>query len=109
MLNFHLWPERQARLARWFLIARWLLLIASLLFPGLNPLQAERPCEGADFCGSGPGNNLFWNLILPLVLLSIVISHDLWRRICPLSFVSQLVGALGRQRTGKGPGGKRAW
>ncbi|MEA5413677.1 cyclic nucleotide-binding domain-containing protein [Synechococcus sp. BA-132 BA5] len=82
------------------------MLITSLLLPGLNPLPGERPCEGADFCGGGPGNNLFWNLILPLVLLSIVVSHELWRRICPLSFVSQLCGALGLQRTRKGPGGK---
>lgn len=107
MLNFHLWPERQTRLARWFLITGWLLLITSLLLPGLDPLPGGRPCEGADFCGGGPGNNLFWNLVLPLVLLSIVISHELWRRICPLSFVSQLSGALGLQRTRKGPGGKR--
>ncbi len=107
MLNFYLWPERQARLARWFLIAGWLLLITSLLVPGLNPLPLDRPCEGAGYCGGGPGNNLFWNLLLPLVLLSIVISHELWRRICPLSFVSQLFGTLGQQRTEKGLGGKR--
>jgi hypothetical protein len=107
MLNFPLWPERQARLARWILITGWLLLIASLVVPGLNPLPPDRPCEGAAFCGGGAGNNLFWNLVLPLVLLSIVISHELWRRICPLSFVSQLAGALGRQRTVQGPGGTR--
>ena len=108
-MNFHLWPERQTRLARWFLITGWLLLIASLLVPGLDPLPGGRPCEGADFCGGGPGNNLFWNLVLPLVLLSIVISHELWRRICPLSFVSQVFAALGLQRTRPDRGANGAW
>ncbi len=106
MPNFSLWPERHAHLARWLLITGWLLLIGSLLVPGLNPLPPDRACEGADYCGGGPGNDIFWNRVLPLVLLSIVISHELWRRICPLSFVSQLFAALGRQRMVSSPGGK---
>ncbi|MEO1004201.1 MAG: cyclic nucleotide-binding domain-containing protein [Cyanobacteria bacterium J06638_7] len=40
------------------------------------------------------------------MLLTIVLSHELWRRICPLSFVSQLFGALKWQRLQTGPKGK---
>jgi len=35
-----------------------------------------------------------------------VLSHELWRRICPLAFVSQLARALGRQRTRPGRKGR---
>ena len=92
--------------ARWALLLGWLLLIVLLL---RSPLQGPwRPplCERVAICGPSLGNDLFWNLGLPLVLLCVVLSHELWRRICPLSFVSQLARALGRQRTVPGRNGK---
>jgi amino acid transporter len=86
MLAFHAWSERQAHLARWLLLAAWLLLILSLLGPG-----------GA---AAVTAMHLYWQVGVPLVLLVLVVfSHEAWRRVCPLAFVSQLARALGRQRT----------
>jgi len=50
-----------------------------------------------------PGNRLFWGAVVPsVVLLIAVVSHELWRRICPLAFVFQLAraarGGQGRER-----------
>lgn len=85
-------PERQVQLVRWSLLLGWLLLIASLLLPAFS-LPA--------------GNRLFWGTVVPSgVLLIGVFSHELWRRICPLAFVSQLARALGRQRSRPGRSGK---
>ncbi|MGA1769914.1 MAG: hypothetical protein ACO4CP_08935, partial [Steroidobacteraceae bacterium] len=86
VLAFHAWSERQAHRVRWLLLAAWLLLIASLLAP------APGLATGA--------LGLFWQLGVPLVLLVLVVlSHEAWRRLCPLAFVSQLARALGWQRT----------
>ena len=80
--------ERHARLLRWLLISGWLALIVSLLIPA-SPV---------------PGNRIFWGTVVPSGLLVIAaISHELWRRLCPLAFASQLAHALGLQRS------PRAW
>ena len=111
MQIFSRWPESQARLVRWVLLLGWLLLIVSLLFPvialpeGLTPACAD----WMDSCmvHRQPGNRLFWGVVVPSGLMLIVLlSHELWRRICPLAFASQLFRALGRQRTRLGKGGK---
>ena len=100
MINWvNRWPETQARLARWALLLSWLTLIAILLKPELAPAYRSTVCADAALCRPGIGNDLFWNIGLPLVILAVVLSHELWRRICPLSFVSQLFRALGWQRT----------
>ena len=96
---FNRWPERQARLARWGLLLAWLGLIALLLKPELGPAYGSIVCRESTICRPGIGNDLFWNIGLPLVILVVYFSHELWRRICPLSFVSQLFRALGWQRT----------
>ena len=96
---FNRWPERQARLARWGLLLAWLGLIALLLKPELGPAYGSIVCRESTICRPGIGNDLFWNIGLPLVILAVLLSHELWRRICPLSFVSQLFRALGWQRT----------
>jgi len=84
-------PEQQLRLVRWALLTGWLLLILSLLLP----------LEGQ------PGNRLFWGTVVPVGLLLIgVCSHELWRRVCPLAFVSQLARALGWQRSRPGRMGR---
>lgn len=86
MLAFQAWSERQAHLVRWLLLVAWLLLIASLLLP--DPAVATTAV------------GLFWQVGVPLVLLVlVVVSHELWRRVCPLAFVSQLARAIGWQRT----------
>lgn len=96
---FNRWPEQQARIARWALLLAWLGLIALLLQPELGPAWRASVCAGSTICRPGIGNDLFWNIGLPLVILAVLLSHELWRRICPLSFVSQLFRALGWQRT----------
>ena len=81
--------ERHARLLRWLLISGWLALIVSLLIPA-SPL---------------PGNRIFWGTVVPTGLLVIAaLSHELWRRLCPLAFASQLAHALGLQRSRPGKG-----
>ena len=105
-------PERQMRLVRWALLIGWLLLILSLLLPALSlperwlPLCQDslaRPCQ----LHRQPGNRLFWGTVVPVGLLLIaVVSHQIWRRLCPLAFVSQLARALGRQRTRPGQKGR---
>jgi hypothetical protein len=50
----------------------------------------------------GMGARIFWSIIIPAGLLTIfVFGHEVWRRICPLSFFSQLPRALGIQRKQK--------
>jgi hypothetical protein len=103
---FNTWPERQARLGRWALLLGWLGLIALPLLPISRDGRRPEICATVPICGDGLGTDLFWNLGLPLVLVCVVLSHELWRRICPLSFVSQLARALGWQRTVPGRNGK---
>ena len=76
---------------RWLLLIGWVGLILSLLVPvaGLN------------------GNGLFWGSVVPGGLLVIAaVSHELWRRICPLAFISQLARALNRQRRTRSANGR---
>ncbi len=105
--------EHQAHSLRWLLLLGWLGLIGSLL---LSPWVNSDPIPGrlVDCAPMGScslhhhdGNRLFWGVVVPLGLLMIVaVSHELWRRLCPLAFVSQLFRALGLQRTGRGQGGR---
>ena len=112
MQLFSTWPERQARLVRWVLLLGWLLLIGSLFLPDGHGWPILRdPCPSTGYCGqlhNHSGNRVFWGSIVPLGIMIIVgLSHELWRRICPLAFISQLFRAIGRQRTQLGKGGKR--
>lgn len=111
MQIFSRWPESQARFVRWVLLLSWLLLIVSLLFPVIALPEGLTPAcsDWMDSCTvhRQPGNRLFWGVVVPSGLMLIVLlSHELWRRICPLAFASQLFRALGRQRTRLGKGGK---
>ncbi|MFM8259796.1 MAG: cyclic nucleotide-binding protein, partial [Vulcanococcus sp.] len=105
-------PEQQLRLVRWALLIGLLLLIVSLLVPAVTlPADLVPPCSAVfdPDCQlhQQPGNRLFWGTVVPVgVLLIGVVSHELWRRICPLAFVSQLARALGRQRSRPGRKGK---
>jgi len=93
MRVFNEWPEKTLHWARWFLVLSWGLLIASLLTPLPWPPQWS-------------GNRVFWGMVVPSGLLLIVVSHELWRRICPLAFVSQIFRALNWQRRVPGRAGK---
>jgi hypothetical protein len=42
---------------------------------------------------------IFWGAIVPsAIFILLIFGHELWRRICPLSFLSQIPRALGKQR-----------
>jgi len=105
---FSSWPERQAHLTRWILLLGWLGLIASLLIPNFDPWPFNvNHCGRLLECHSHEGNQLFWGMVVPTsLLILVVLSHELWRRICPLAFISQLFWALNWQRTVPGKGGR---
>ena len=107
--------EKKLRYIRAFLLACWLLLILSLFWDPFShvltdPANAFSPFAPwisaiqvqGHWLDQNPyplGNRLFWTLIVPLLPLSfMVFGHETWRRICPLSFVSQIPGYLNFRR-----------
>jgi len=106
---FSTWSERQAHLTRWVLLLGWLGLIVSLLIPNFDPWPFNvNHCGLLLECHSREGNQIFWGMVVPSGLLILVaLSHEVWRRICPLAFISQVFRALHWQRTVPGKGGRR--
>jgi CRP-like cAMP-binding protein len=107
--------ERQMHVIRWILTIAWLTMIASLFYdpwtPGLTePNHPWSPLRLTDSCISLQGKclveqpyplatTLFWGAIVPgSIFILLVLGHEVWRRICPLSFLSQIPRALGWQR-----------
>jgi hypothetical protein len=107
--------ERRFHLVRWGLTTGWLLIIASLLYDPFtprftvpdhpwSPLRLQESCVAVQgqCLTEAPyplGTTLFWGLVVPAgVFILLVFGHELWRRICPLSFLSQIPRALGLQR-----------
>ncbi len=108
-------PERQMHVIRWVLTIGWLLVIASLFYDPWTPALTEQshpwsPLRLTGECvqvqgtciAEAPyaiGAILFWGAIVPAgIFILLVFGHELWRRICPLSFLSQIPRALGWQR-----------
>ena len=90
--------EAQARGWARLLLGGWLLLILSLW-------QTATPLQLAGWSGSLglAAARLFWGLIIPLLILLVVASGTpLWRRVCPLAYISQLGRALRWQRRRQG-------
>jgi hypothetical protein len=100
---------------RWLLTSGWMLIIASLFFDPFtpqftsldhpwSPLRLQGTCvEVQGSClVEAPyplGTTLFWGAVVPAaIFILLVFGHELWRRICPLSFLSQIPRALGWQR-----------
>ncbi|MGL5033281.1 MAG: 4Fe-4S binding protein, partial [Microcystaceae cyanobacterium] len=107
--------ERQMHWVRWVLTSGWLLLIASLFYdPWTSTLTKSdhpwSPLRLADVCVKvqsqclvekpyALGATIFWGVVVPSgIFILLVFGHELWRRICPLSFLSQIPRALGWQR-----------
>lgn len=107
-------PERYMRLTRWFLTIGWLILIFSLFY---DPISAQLTAPNQVFAATTSndcfqfqgecrplspyplGARIFWGMVLPLIILTLLIfGHEAWRRMCPLSFLSQIPRALGWQR-----------
>ncbi|MEO0947225.1 MAG: EF-hand domain-containing protein [Cyanobacteria bacterium J06641_5] len=111
--------ERQMHWVRVALTAGWLLLTVSLFYDPVslyftNPASAWSPFRlDPSVCVSVQGVCLqedpfllgapiFWGMIVPASLfILLVFGHEFWRRICPLSFVSQIPRALGMERKRK--------
>lgn len=94
--------EATARIWSRLLLGGWFLLILSLW-------HAHLPLQLLGWRGSlaWAAMRLFWGLLLPLVMLSVLVSGNaLWRRVCPLAHVSQLGRALGWQRRRRGASGR---
>jgi polyferredoxin len=107
--------ERVMHRVRWVTTLAWLLLIASLFYDPISPLLTY-PNRGSplqihpEICVAVQGKclevhpyalgaPLFWGAIIPIAIaILLVFGHELWRRICPLSFLSQIPRALGWQR-----------
>ncbi len=107
-------PEKTIHLVRWGFAIGWVLLILSLF---ADPLSYHLTETGQLFAAAAPnhcfqfqghchvlsaypmGARLFWGMVLPLIILTLLIlGHETWRRICPLSFISQIPRALRLQR-----------
>lgn len=108
MNYFNQMSETKARLIRWVLTIGWIALILSLYFPVFGTAGYPAECYELDICGPSQGNYVFWNIILPYILICVILSHELWRRVCPLSFISQIPRTLGIQRKVATKNGKTA-
>jgi len=108
-------PETRMHWVRWVLTISWLLVIVSLFYDPWtsaltepnhpwSPLRLSETCiQVQGKCLSEQpyplGTTLFWGAIVPAaIFILLVFGHELWRRICPLSFLSQIPRALGWQR-----------
>jgi hypothetical protein len=112
-------PERLMHIIRWGLATSWLILIASLFYDPLSSILTAANNSSSPFrihpdtcvlvqghclpqTSYSLGVRLFWAVIVPAAILIIfVFGHEAWRRICPLSFLSQLPRALKFQRQRK--------
>ncbi|MBC3872603.1 cyclic nucleotide-binding domain-containing protein [Undibacterium flavidum] len=107
--------EKRMRIVRGVLALGWLVLIASLLWDPYS-IELTRPDNlgspfhirqtaitvQGQFLQQTPyamGNRIFWTMLIPLLPLFLMLAgHEAWRRICPLSFLSQIPRYLGIQR-----------
>ncbi|MGO1077073.1 FHA domain-containing protein [Inquilinus sp. CA228] len=97
--------ERKMLVVRGVLLTGWAGLIASLFW---DPVSIGWTHAGTSvtvqdgMLASEPyqvGARVFWTIVVPLIpLFLMVFGHEAWRRICPLSLMSQLPRYLGWQR-----------
>ncbi|CAN1211592.1 hypothetical protein TUMEXPCC7403_15420 [Tumidithrix helvetica PCC 7403] len=112
--------EKQMHNVRLVLTIGWLVLILSLFYDPFSayltdpddvwsPFHIRSHLECFQFQGQcrdlddyPMGARIFWGMVVPAsVLILLVLGHEAWRRICPLSFMSQIPRALGIQRRRK--------
>jgi hypothetical protein len=117
--------EKTMHNVRWALTLGWFLLIISLVYDPITPtftqpdnfaspfrikpeifLDPERCTKIRDACMMEQpfemGALIWWAMIVPAgIFILLVFGHEFWRRICPLSFLSQIPRALGIQRQRK--------
>jgi hypothetical protein len=112
--------ERRMHQIKWLLAVGWTVMLVSLFYDPVTPaltdphmLNSPFRLDLNDACIKVQGDclpetpysmtaRIFWAAIVPLGLILIFVSgHEVWRRICPLSFFSQIPRALGFQRQKK--------
>jgi polyferredoxin/heme exporter protein D len=107
-------PEKQMHYVRWLLTIGWAVLIGSMFYDPFttqltdvsnlwSPFRIGTDCiqfQGACLQPTpyDMGARIFWGMIIPSsIVLIFLFGHEVWRRICPLSFIAQLPRALGLQ------------
>jgi CRP-like cAMP-binding protein len=107
--------EPRMHWTRWILTTAWLLVIGSLFYDPWTSVLTEPNHPWSllrlpDTCVQVQGKclpeqpyplgtTMFWGAVVPAaIFILLVFGHELWRRICPLSFLSQIPRALGWQR-----------
>jgi hypothetical protein len=108
--------ESRMHMVRWLLVLGWLALILSAFYDPLShwltdPQSLWSPLHvNLDRCILVQGQclpqssyvlapRIFWGIVVPLgVMILLVGGHEVWRRICPLYFISQIPRRLGLQR-----------
>lgn len=111
--------ERTMHRVRWLLAIGWLLLIASLFYDPITPMFTHADNWTSPFrvkpdacirireeclpqTPFSMSALIWWAMIVPSgIFILLVLGHEFWRRICPLSFLSQIPRALGIQRRRK--------
>jgi hypothetical protein len=108
-------PERKMVSVRAILFLGWLCLIASLFWDPMTPMMTQpgrtwspfhietshATMHGETFAVAPyhPANRFFWTMLIPVFpVFLMVFGHEAWRRICPLSFASQLPRYFGLRR-----------
>ena len=124
-------PERRMHIVKWVIVIAWITLIASLFYDPITANLTDpfsdwsrwsflripeedilTPSECRDLLvvqgecikeqPYAIAAKVFWGMVIPCaVMLLLVLGHETWRRICPLSFLSQIPRALGWQRRQK--------
>lgn len=115
----HKVPEKIMHRVRWLLTIGWLFLIATLFYDPITPawtqpdnflspfrINPEQCIKLQDVCMAqepfAMSALIWWAMIVPsAIFILLVFGHEFWRRICPLSFLSQIPRALGIQRRRK--------
>jgi hypothetical protein len=107
--------ERKMLSARVLLLLAWLILIASLFWDPYSIMLTQMGNTASPFrvtdtvirvqdhqLVASPypmGARIFWTMLVPILpLFLMVFGHEAWRRICPLSFASQIPGYMGLRR-----------
>lgn len=117
--------EKTMHRVRWLLAIGWLVLIASFFYDPITPMFTHPDAMGSPFrlnpeiyldptrcvkireqcIQERPfpmSAIMWWAMIVPAgIFIIFVLGHEFWRRICPLSFMSQIPRALGLQRKRK--------